>query len=314
MRRLWARFEDLWDLREAPTVLALIRIGVGLALVWDVATMAALGLVPVLWAPVEAGGLPAVLQRPTVPEFYRLMPATAGSAWLLWSGLLGAGVALTLGVRTRTAALIWVLLSAQSGLIAPLADRGIDQMLRNVALILACSSAGRVWSWQAWRETGSWRGDPSLQTPAWPRHLIVLQLVVCYFVAGLNKTALSWSPAGDFSALFVVLSDPTMVSRDLTGLPGFYLLTQLGTATTMAFELSAPVVVWAFWHRYTRDRPGRLRRWSLRWRPHLWWAAVGVLVHLGIAATMALGMFPYGMLALYPAFLHPDDLSRTPET
>ena len=36
--------------------------------------------------------------------------------------------------------------------------------------------------------------------------------------------------------------------------------------------------------------------------------AVGVSLHVGIAVTMALGIFPFAMLAMYPAFLYPDQL------
>jgi hypothetical protein len=43
-------------------------------------------------------------------------------------------------------------------------------------------------------------------------------------------------------------------------------------------------------------------RWS--------WLAVGFGFHLGIALTMRLGMFPFGMLAVWPVFLHPDELAR----
>ena len=32
------------------------------------------------------------------------------------------------------------------------------------------------------------------------------------------------------------------------------------------------------------------------------WAPLGVFMHLGIASTMELGMFSFGMLALYPVF------------
>ena len=39
-----------------------------------------------------------------------------------------------------------------------------------------------------------------------------------------------------------------------------------------------------------------------RWR---WWAIFGALLHVGLALTMELGMFPFGMLALYPVLFGP---------
>jgi hypothetical protein len=44
----------------------------------------------------------------------------------------------------------------------------------------------------------------------------------------------------------------------------------------------------------------------LRWV----WIAIGVTFHLGIAMTLRLGVFPWGMLALYPVLLRSDELVR----
>jgi hypothetical protein len=39
-----------------------------------------------------------------------------------------------------------------------------------------------------------------------------------------------------------------------------------------------------------------------RFRPDDVWVGFGVAFHLGIAATLDLGIFPWATLALYPAF------------
>jgi hypothetical protein len=89
----------------------------------------------------------------------------------------------------------------------------------------------------------------------------------------------------------------------------------------MLFEGSAPLMLLWLWFDWpapagalsARARPrarrgGRLgevaRRLHLRWV----WLALGALLHLGIAFTMQLGIFPFGMLALYPIFVHPEEL------
>ena len=51
-----------------------------------------------------------------------------------------------------------------------------------------------------------------------------------------------------------------------------------------------------------RWRPARYLRWA--------WLLIGASFHLGIAVTMRLGIFPFGMLAVWPVFLHPDELAR----
>lgn len=307
MRRAWRLWVALWDHREHPRVLALIRIGVAVVLLADFLTIAALDLVPTLWAPQEAGGIPTVLQRETVPLWYQWLPPTAASAWGLWTGLVLSALALALGCWTRTAAVVLLLLAAQSAQITPLADRGIDLLLRNVLVLLACSGAGETASVDARRRLGTWLAPGEQRVPAWPRHVLVLQLVVMYFTAGLQKTGLPWTPFGGYSALYIILQDPAIAAGPMPWLETLYPLTQLGTAATVLFELGAIGVLAVFYARWTSERPGRLRSWTVRRRPHLWWLGVGVGLHLGIAATMALGIFPWAVLALYPALVHPDE-------
>jgi hypothetical protein len=62
--------------------------------------------------------------------------------------------------------------------------------------------------------------------------------------------------------------------------------------------------------RHTRERGGRLRALCNRARLLELWAAVGIAFHLGLAATMSLGIFPWGCLALYPALTMPGALRR----
>ena len=72
-----------------------------------------------------------------------------------------------------------------------------------------------------------------------------------------------------------------------------YPLTRIATALTMAFELGAPLFLLAYF-----------KRWRARWI----WIALGVSFEVGIAVGLRLGSFPFGMLALYPVLLHPDQL------
>lgn len=52
-------------------------------------------------------------------------------------------------------------------------------------------------------------------------------------------------------------------------------------------------------------RGGRVGDWLRRFRVHWLWLALGVCLHLGIALTLRLGIFPFGVLALYPLLLQP---------
>lgn len=309
MIRAWVA---LWDRREPATSLALIRLALGAILLLDLAEAWALGLAPVMWTPQEAGGLPAdLLQREVVPELYRwFAPEPSTAIWA--AGLATLALAcFTLGLGAPVAAVVFVLLYAQLARTLPLGDRAIDTAARNIILLLACSGSHAKWSIDAWRRTGRWGGDGRLVT-AWPRYLIIVQLVLLYWCAGSSKSALAWTPLGHYDALYLILQDPHIARFDFgfadRGLP--LLLLRVGTAVTHLWEWTIPVILLAYWYRDTRDRPGRLRRLFLKLRVREIYVVIGVVLHLGIWATMRIGIFPFAMLALYPAWFHPDELGR----
>ena len=307
LRRLFEGWCYLWAGEEPPWSLALVRIGLGLVLLWDFSSVAWLGLVEVLWAPYEAGGLVDLLQRMPIPPVYRVLPPVAGTAWGLAGVMWVGALLLALGVATRWVALVLVLVSAQLALITPNSDRGIDMMMRNVLLILVFSGAGQAWSLGAW-----WRrrrgGEAVVRILAWPRRLLLFQLVLMYFAAGVQKVGSVWLPVGDFAAIYIILHDPMIARFKPAFGPVLWRLSQLGTVGTLIFEWGTPMILLAAWYRHTRLRGGRLRAHFNRLEAGRLIVALGVLLHLGIAASMNLGIFPWAMLALYPAFFHPDEV------
>lgn len=304
MSRVWTWWASLWARTESPRTLAVVRILVALVLLYDFWKVYDLGLVVTLWGVPEVGGLGPVMTRDPVPEIYQWLPPTAATAWASWAVMVGALLCLLVGFLTPVAGLVALLVSAQHAWILPLGDRGIDLMLRNVLLLLALSGCGRVWSVDA-----KLFGEKA-EIPAWPRYVLVIQLLVMYFAAGIQKTSVTWWPLGGYSALYLILQDPSIAAWKFHWLDRVYPLTQLAAAATMVFELGAGAMILAWWYRDTRTRPGRLRALFNRLELHKLWLVVGVLLHIGIAGTMSLGIFPYAMLAMYPAFFHPDELPR----
>ncbi len=144
----------------------------------------------------------------------------------------------------------------------------------------------------------------------WEDVRAALQLVVMYWTAGIQKTAVAWWPWGGFSALYIVLQDMAVARLPFAWLKPLYPATQLLSAVTMAFEWLAVLVPLAHFFRWTRPRPGWLRAQFNRLDFVWWWLPLGVLMHLGIAATMQIGIFPWAMLAMVPAFFHPDEVAR----
>jgi hypothetical protein len=82
-----------------------------------------------------------------------------------------------------------------------------------------------------------------------------------------------------------------------------YPLLQLGTLGTLVFERSVVLLPLLIYFRQTAGQGGRLRALANRARLLEVWLLTGVVFHLGLAATMQLGIFPWGCLALYPALL-----------
>ena len=230
-----------------------------------------------------------------------------GAALALTLAAVLAAVCIVLGLATRAACLGMVVLSAQLAHIAPDADRGIHMILRIVLVILALSWCHARWSIDAW----VWRrfGRPlPTEVPAWPRLLILFQVVWIYASAGMNKSGAEWGPIDGFRALANAVCDPHIARASCDWVSSVLPLTQVATALSMVFELSAPLYLVYLYCDETADRPGRLRRIVNRLRLRWIWLALGIAVHAGIALFLRLGAFPWGMLALYPALLLPRDL------
>ncbi|MEP7050233.1 MAG: HTTM domain-containing protein [Pseudomonadota bacterium] len=286
------RWVALWDRREAPTSLAITRLLVGLVLLFDLAQAKYTHAVEAAWSgpPLGLAWGSQNTPQPFVAAWFGASPRTA--EWLWWLAL-SCCVLFLCGALFRVSALLLSVILFQIGRFEPDAD-AIDQLLRIALPILALSGAHACCSVDAW-----WahkRGQPlCTSVPAWPRYLLILQLLWLYFSAAHNRSDAAWYPWGGFSAVSNVLGDPHFARFPPGTFQGAYHLTQLGTAATMLFEGSAPLMLLWFWR-------GSRVRWV--------WLALGVALHLGIAITMQLGIFPFGMLALYPVFVHPEELSN----
>lgn len=295
---------SLWDRREGPQPQALVRIFLCVVLVVDWVYLRWLGLVTPLFAPAAFGGMGMPMQRTAAGLWlYEALPpqwVAEVSWWLVLGLMLMVGV----GLLTRLSALLLVLLLAQLAIALPGADRGIDMLNRNILLLLVFAHSHRVWSVDAWL----WRGGAAHLVPAWPRYLIMMQVVVLYFTAGVQKVATSWSLFGGYSALYIAMRDPAFAVFSPEFLRAVYPLTQVLTAGSVAWEWLAPCLLLALYFRDTRTRSGRLRRTFLRLHIRSWYLFFGFCFHVGTAFGLQLGIFPWAVLALYPACFHPDEV------
>lgn len=292
MSRGWARWVAVWCGDEAPTALAAIRIGVAACVLFDLLYAAVHGLAPVIWASPSVGGLgQGFVEDP--PLVARVLGVHADA--ITFGLAVGLSVCLLIGCASRVAALALGLVLAQLGWLAPDADRGIDIVFRLACLILAASGAGACWSVDAWWARR--RGRPlSPLVARWPRRLLAAQLLWVYFSAGQSKLSPTWLPQGGFSALGLTLADPHFARFGPGWVASIYPLTQAATGLTLVFELGAPLLILR----------GLVPRVPVRGS----WVVLGVVFHLGIALTLRLGIFPLGMLVLYPALFTPAELTR----
>jgi hypothetical protein len=294
MTRAWHAWVELWDRREPPTALALVRIALAVVMLVDFTTIWRLDLIDALFAPPPAG-------------------YATGTSWLspfgMWLVTELALVAIAIGLATRVACVVFAVISARLAHLAPDADRGIDGLVRVVFLILALSRCDARWSLDAAIARRLGRPMPA-EVPAWPRYLLLLQLVWVYFSGGCNKAGAEWGPLGGFTALANALGDPHTARFAPAWVAAIDPLTRIATALTMCFELGAPLYLGFYYFAATRDRPGTLRRLCNRLRLRWIWIGLGLSFHLGIAIALRLGIFPWGMLALYPVLLLPDELRR----
>jgi hypothetical protein len=139
--------------------------------------------------------------------------------------------------------------------------------------------------------------------------------VLMYLTAGLLKTGLTWWPMGGFAALYFSLQDPSVAAFDFgwTRNQPYFFFTQIGTATTILYQTTYPtVLLLLFWRRYPH-RAGRIGRWCNQYRVEWLWLIVGAWFHIILGVVMNLGIFPWAMLALYPAWVAPNEWPRMME-
>lgn len=312
MRRLWARLAAWWSgwvelvgRREPGTSLALFRIMTGSALLYAVGSVVAADLVELLWVDEAYGGYRRLKGNWLVSALGGARPEVT---WTLIGLTLGAGLSLTLGVLARPCALV-----AGQGLLALTtlnthARSSYDPLLVNSLWLLVLADSTATLSLRCRLSRGRWTSDTAVA--AWPRMLVLAQLVVLYTSTGLQKISIHWTPVGELSALYYILQQPSWQRWDMTWLASVYPLTQVGTVVTWLWELTWPVVPLALWFRHTADRRGRVRAAFNRIPVRALYVAIGLCMHVTVAVVMVVGPFSWITLAYYPCLFRPHELHR----
>jgi hypothetical protein len=259
---LWAR-----ALAVDPRGLGALRVGLGLLLLYDLATRFAdltdhysdLGVLPVAQVP-----------APDLGSGYlslHLLSGSVGWQLLLFGVAAGFALALLVGRWTPWATLGSFLLLGSLHARNPLVCYEADALLALLLLWFGLSAAGRA--------------PPG--RISWPRAALVLQVCFVYLFAFLSKTGPTW---WDGSAVAYALHVDQYATPLGVWLRGWSGLCAALTWGTLAVEAAAPLLLVCPW-------------WSERARL----AGVGLLAGLqvGFFLCMDLGIFPVvSLLALVP--------------
>lgn len=299
---VWSAWVTFWDRREDVAPLAVCRILLALVLLYDWWQVHHFDLVTTLYSPAPDGY--AVAYQGWAAKLFGKGPELGP---IVFMGAVISTICLGLGFMTRVACLAVIMCASQLAQFAPEGDRGIDMMIRIFIGILMFSRSHGRYSIDAfiWRKLGR-PIDPI--GPAWPRYLLMFQLVWIYFSGGINKSGAEWGPHGGFLALANTLADPHFARWDNGWVELLTPLTRIATAVTILFEDTAPIYLVLYFWAARPDKPGRMRRFANRYRVRWIWMVVGAQFHLGIAIFMRLGIFPFGMLVIYPALLLPMEV------
>lgn len=309
MKRLWSAWVTLLSVRELGTSLARFRIAVGLVILYSLLSMIAADLVEVMWVDASYGGLQALSTQHWLIDV--LGGRTPQTAWILVGSGLVLGGLLVLGLGGRLTALCalqvyYGLTSAKSTLAG-----GYDTMITNALWILVFAQSTATLSFDCRRRTGRWTSDRLVS--AWPRYLLILQLLVVYGTTGLYKLSPVWTPGGDYSALYWVFVEPTWRRFDMAWTASVFGLTQLATAVTWWWEVLSPLMLVVYWARYTAERGGRVRRALNRFDLRKPWALVGIGLHLGILVLLNVGPFSPISLSYYLCLIPPPAAPKSGE-
>jgi hypothetical protein len=266
-----------------PRGLAALRIGLGAVLLVDLWMRT--GRFRALYT--DAGVFPRAFLEPwmrsTIAPFHQL---DGGFAWqaLLFALAAATAVCLLLGWRTRPAtAASWLLLVSLHARQPMVLNFG-DDVLRMALFWGLFVPLGRRWSLDARRAPAA--GDPDAPTCSPGTAAYLVQIACVYFFSGLLKSGPDWHRDG--TALHYALSMDAWVTPIGVAVREHAGLLRAATRATLALELVGPFLLFA---------------------PRAWLRTAAVLafgaLHLGIALSYTLGIFPWVDLVVLLPFLPP---------
>lgn len=305
MSRLWRWWVSACTTTESATSLALIRIALGLSVLWALGSVVSTDTVDALWVDARYGGVRNLMANP-------LVDALGGARPNVIHGLVTAlgvlGAALTMGLGGRVTPLLTLFGIRALTARHPEAGGSYDLLLHNGLWLCVLAPTTTTLSLDAWLGSGSFVRD----TPVgrWARYLFVFQLVLMYTSTGWQKLSAYWTPGGDFSALYYIFQQPSWQRVDLAWTAWIYPLTQVGTAVSWFWEVTGPLLLLAVWAEDHREGATGWRRTLVRWRVRDVFVGIGLIMHVVLLVLMNVGPFTPITLSFYPALFAPRAWDR----
>lgn len=295
--RVWDVLHRAANHRELGTSLALFRIALCASALYSLFIMRDEEIFLITWTSSKYGGLLTLASRhwlfsalggfdaDAVRQIYVLC------CCLLSFGLVGFGGRGTLLLAQQCYVALRTLNENASG--------GYDSLICLGLLVLGCSPSTVTLSADCRLLNGRFWSETTIG--AWPRAVLVFQLLLMYTLTGVQKIGHSWTPMGGYTALHYILNDPTWLRWDLGALPwtlGPFL--RLATAVSWHWEQLSLLLLLHWYYRTAGDaKPGVLRSVFTRWDLRYPWAFVGVVLHISILALFDVGPFSLVSLAFY---------------
>jgi hypothetical protein len=304
LRRFWAFWVALMSERERGTTIALFRMSVGLVIFITFLQLLERGVHEVIWFQFDEGGYRTLGRGPMIIQW--LGGLNAENVRLLLWVLMTSSFFVAIGFGGRVSAFVCLQAYITIHRINGESSGSSDILVTNALWLLVLARSTQTLSLDCLVATGKLTSEERI--PAWPRYLGVLQMVILYCTTGIQKLSIYWTPFGGFSALYFVLQQPSWVRFDMAWTAWVYPLTQLGTATTWIWEITAPIILVILWYRRTPRRGGRLRYWLTLWDFRLLWALVGLTFHSFILLLMVVGPFSPISMSYYWNLFQPREI------
>ena len=245
-----------------------------------------------LFGPEGIGGFATFERVPgaeiTAPSFFYFRwlhgVRSAQLVWGLYVLMVCAALAFAVGIFTRTAGVILLVLHALFVGRNPVVFWGWASLIHVFLAYTLLSNPGRYLSVDAWRRRRREPADAAKGIgcgPAWPRRLVQVHVCTIYAIAGISRLD---SPGWlDGSMVYTIYTNLLSGRMNIDWNP-FIPLLRVGSYFAFVIEALAPLMLWI-------PRVGR------------WWALGLIAMHLLLELTTTVGWWSFLMIAADTSFL-----------